>query len=430
MTHDPGQVARLLGRLAADRVRALSLAEQGLISAANFLALLAFARNFDAHDFGTFSFAWLTLQFVVNLQRSAVVVPFVIHTAEPGALVAEAPAWRRLNLWTTAFNAVALAGIAAALPLFAAPGWMSVAFLMAAVFVVPAFVYEFKRRWLIQIDRFGAAVAAAGTYAATQAVGVTAALATGSLWMAAAGFTLANVLAALVCALRTPRLPPPEAPPAFRPFLRRLAHFIGWSVMSNLAYNGYGHIPPLILGAMAGPVPVAVFTAVRNFTQPLSTLSTAIDNFDKPRAARALAADGPAGLRRALAHTTAAMAAFTLPYLALLVSFGGEMVNLVYGDRYGEPIHAIWWFAVIHVAVVFVYPVETALFILRRPDLLFRGRLVSAATGIGLCLALVPAWGLSGAMAGITGGIVASGLAAAFLLAREKPWTDAFPPPP
>mgnify|MGYP000886988948 CR=1 FL=1 len=430
MTHDPGQVARLLGRLAADRVRALSLVEQGLISAANFLALLALARNFDAHDFGTFSFAWLTLQFVVNLHRSAVVVPFVIHTAEPGALVAEAPAWRRLNLWITALNVAALAGIAAALPLFRAPDWMAAAFLMAAVFVVPAFVYEFKRRWLIQIDRFGTAVWAAATYAGVQAAGIGVALATGSLWAAVAGFTAANGTAALVCALRTPRMAWPEAPPAFVPFLRRLAHFIGWSVMSNLAYNGYGHIPPLILGAMAGPVPVAVFTAVRNFTQPLSTLSTAIDNFDKPRAARALAVDGPAGLRRALAHTTAAMAAFTLPYLALLVAFGSPAVELVYGDRYGDPVHAIWWFAAIHVAVVFVYPVETALFILRRPDLLFRGRLVSAATGIGLCLALVPYWGLSGAMAGITGGIVASGLAAAFLLAREKPWTDVSPPPP
>jgi hypothetical protein len=36
---------------------------------------------------------------------------------------------------------------------------------------------------------------------------------------------------------------------------------------------------------------------------------------------------------------------------------------------------------------------------------------------------MVPRWGLGGAMAGITGGIVVSGLTGAFLLAREKPWT-------
>lgn len=436
MTHAAGPVrplqrlGQLVGRLAADRVRALSLVEQGLISAANFAALLALARGFEAADFGTFSFAWLTLQFVVNLHRSAVVVPFVIHTAQPGVLAAEAPVWRRLNAWTTLVTAVGLGAVAGFLPAVAAPSWMSIAFLIAALFVTPAFTYEFRRRWLIQLDRFGAAVAAAGAYALLQLAGIAAAVATHSLWVAAAAFILANGGAILVCTLRMPRLPKPAEPPAFRPFLARLAHFIGWSVMSNLAYNGYGHIPPLILGALAGPVPVAVFTAIRNFTQPLSTLSTAIDNFDKPRAARALATDGPAGLRHALGQTGGALVAFTLPYLLVLVTFGDPIVGLVYGDRYGDPTHTLLWFAVIHVAVAFVYPVETALFLLRRPDLLFQGRLVSASVGIGLCLLLIPRWGLAGAMAGITGGIVASGLAATLLLLRKKPWIDPSPSRP
>ncbi|HSV29386.1 MAG TPA: hypothetical protein VLL76_07500, partial [Candidatus Omnitrophota bacterium] len=148
----------VVARLMSDRVRALSLAEQGLISAANFIALLMLARHFEAADFGTFSFGWLTLQFVVNIQRSAVVVPFVIHAAEPGALEAEGPAWRVLNWLTTALMTVALAAIALALPLFDAPEWMPAAFLIAAGFTGPAFVYEFKRRWLIQMDRYGAAV--------------------------------------------------------------------------------------------------------------------------------------------------------------------------------------------------------------------------------------------------------------------------------
>ena len=48
--------------------------------------------------------------------------------------------------------------------------------------------------------------------------------------------------------------------------------------------------------------------------------------------------------------------------------------------------------------------------------------MLSAVAGIGLCAALVPAWGLAGAMAGITAGIVVSGLAALALLLAEKPW--------
>lgn len=430
MTHEPGhglgpwtRFGHAFGRLATDRVRGLSLIEQGLLSGANFLALLTFARAFETVDFGTFSFAWLTLQFVLNIHRSAVVVPFVIHTAQPGRLEAEAPAWRQLNLITTALAAAILAVIGAALPPFGAPDWISLAFLLGAGFVVPSFFYEFKRRWLIQSDCYGAAVIAAAIYCVVQLAGIVAAILTESLWAAVAAFTLSNLVAALACALATPKMAPCAKPPAFRPFLRNLAHFISWSVMSNLAYNGYGHIPPLILGAMAGPVPVAVFTAIRNFTQPLSTLATAIDNFDKPRAARALAAQGIPGLKRSLTNTAAAMAAFTLPYLALLVLFGDTIVPWVYGKTYGDPTVALAWFAAAHVAIVLAYPLETALFLLRRPDLLFLGRMIAAAIGIALCVVLVPSWGLYGALAGITGGILASSLAAAFMLTRIQPWS-------
>ncbi|HTH17238.1 MAG TPA: lipopolysaccharide biosynthesis protein [Magnetospirillum sp.] len=418
-----GGVTTLVARIAGDRVRALSLIEQGLISGANFFALLLLARGFDADDFGTFSFAWLTLLFVVNIQRSAVVVPFVIHTAEPGVLQQEAPAWRRLSLWTTALSTVSLGLIAACLPLFKAPEWMETAFVMAAIFVTPTFAYEFRRRWLIQLDRFGTTVLAAATYATLYVAGIVVAVVTHRLELAAAAFLAANGGAALLCAILAPRLPPPDKPPEFGPFLRNLGHFIGWSVAANLAYNGYGHLPPLILGALAGPGPVALFQAMRNFTQPLSTAATAVDNFDKPRAARALAAHGVTGLRRALTHTTAAMAGMTLPYVVLLILLGDRLVNMLYGPRYGDPTLVLAWFAAVHVAVVFVYPLETALFLLRRPDLLFRGRVVSAVIGVALCFVLVPDWGLGGAMAGITGGIVGSGLAALFLLVREKPWT-------
>ncbi|CAA7625480.1 oligosaccharide flippase family protein [Magnetospirillum sp. UT-4] len=417
----------LLLRLAADRVRTLSLLEQGIISAANFVALLLLARHFDPRTFGAFSFAWLSLHFVLNLHRSAVVVPFVVHTADPAMLAAEAPAWRRLNALTTILAAAALGLAAAIVPAVGAPAWMSAALFTAAMFVPPAFVYEFRRRWLIQQERFGAAVAAAALYGGGMVGGVGWAVASGHIGAAMAGMTCANAGAALLCVILAPALPEPARTPAFAPFLRRLAHFIGWSVASNLAYNGYGHLPPLILGSLAGPAPVALFQAMRNFTQPLSTAATAIDNFDKPRAARALAAGGPAGLARALAHTTAAMAAMTLPYLVVLVAFGDTLVPLVYGARYGDPTPVLLWFAAVHVAVVFVYPLETAMVLLRRPDLLFFGRVGSAAVGIGLSLALVPTWGLGGAMAGITAGIVASGLGSLCLLLREKPW---MPKPP
>jgi O-antigen/teichoic acid export membrane protein len=413
----PSRLLGLLATLAGDPVRALSLAEQALISAANFLALLLLARAFDTVAFGVFSYAWLSLLFVVNLHRSAVVLPFVIHTPTPEALAAEAGAWRRLNSATALVFTIVLAAAALVPSLVGAPQWMARALLIAALLVGPSFFYEFRRRWLIQTDRYRHAVAAAGLYAALWLCGVAIAIHIHRIEAAAVALALAYGGAALFCTLVAQKLPGGGGQPPFLPFLARLRHFIGWSVMSNLAFNGYAHLPALLLGALAGPVPVAVYQAMRNFSQPLATLTTAIDNFDKPRAARAMALNGIAGLRRALGHTTAALAILAVPYLLVLVVWGDRLVELVYGQRYDGTLHVLWWFAALFVAGIATYPLETALFLLRRPDLLFRGRLVAAAAGTGLSLLLVPHWGVAGAMAAMIGGMMVSGIGAAILLA-------------
>lgn len=411
-----------LHNIASDRVRLLSLLEQGLQSGANFLALLILARGFSNDNFGTFSFAYLTLLFVMNIQRSMLIFPFVIHAAEHAVMVREAGLWKRLSFWTTALNGLLLLAVALALPQFGAPDWMQLAFMAAAIFVIPCFEYEFRRRFLIQQDLFGHSVTAALIYLIIYIGGVAWAVYAQELLYAFGAYAAANAVAALYCAIVSPKLPQPENPPKFRQFLTDLRHFIGWSVASNLAYNGYAHIPPLILGAMTGPGPVALFQAMRNFTQPLSVAATAVDNFDKPRAARAYAADGVKGLKRALGHTTMAMTIMTLPYLVLLLTASDWLVSLVYEDRYTQTLPVLAWFALVHVAILFVYPLETGLFLLRRPDLLFIGRILSAVTGVGLCFALIPHWGLNGAMAGILGGTIVSGLAAYVLMKREKPW--------
>ena len=96
---------------AADPVRLLSLFEQGLISGANFFALLVLARGFSTENFGLYSFAYISLQFLVNLHRAVVIVPFVIHTAQADSLSREGRRWRDLN---TAVAVASMIGVAAA----------------------------------------------------------------------------------------------------------------------------------------------------------------------------------------------------------------------------------------------------------------------------------------------------------------------------
>ncbi len=411
------RLLRGLGRVLGDRVRLLSLLEQAVLSGSNFLAILMLARGLSEEVFGTFSFAYISLLFMVNLHRSAVVVPFVIHTAPPQVLAAEGRLWRRLNLWSILVGCGLVgAGLAVAGPFL--PPWMGEAGLYLLLFLPLALSYEFIRRWAIQINDYGRVVLAAVAYASLMLGGAVVAVVRHDVLWAVGGYAAGNLVAAGFClpALRTGGGGKPDT--SFGQFLSGLAHFAGWSTASNLAYNAYYHLPPLILGVLAGPGPVGAYQALRNFTQPLFTLGTAVDNFDKPRAARAMAEEGLPGMRRQLGRTTTALFAMALPYCLLLAVFAPEALSLVYGDRYAGQVDVLWAWVLFGVVVMAVYPFETGLFLVRRADVLFRGRLVSALLGVGLAAAAIPHLGVLGAMLGLLSGTALSGFFAAYYLKK------------
>lgn len=419
-----GRLRRLVGLAnpVTDRVRLLSLVEQALLSLANFLGLLLLARHFRTTEFGMFSFAYLSLMLIVNVQRSLVVVPFIIHAAETDQLAREGRLWRKLNMLVTV-GCTAILGMASGLTAaVGGPGWLALAWLAAAIFVPASFVYEFFRRWAIQRHEYRRTVAAAGSYLVLFGSGTLIAVHLHSLPAAVAAFFAANAGAALMCRPR----PMAELPgPGFRAFLDDVAHFLGWSLLSNLAYNGYYYLPPLILGGLAGPLPVAVFQAMRNFSQPLNMLGTAVDNFDKPRAARAMVRHGVDGMWRQLLRTTGAMAVLGTPYMLVLVFFGHELIDLVYAQKYGDHVVVLHLWVLWHVLSMTAYPLETGLFVTRRPNLLFRGRIVAAAIGIATTAALATSLGVVGAMLGLISGTAVSAIVAFHYLRRVRREADA-----
>lgn len=392
-----------------DRVRLLSLLEQALISLANFAGLLALARAFGGAEFGLYSFAYLSLMLILNVQRSLVVVPFIIHSAEGDHLAREGRLWRRLNALVTLGCAALLAAAAAIVPIVGGPHWMAVALLASALFVPGSFAYEFFRRWAIQRHEYGRTVLAAGCYLVLFGAGILVAVKLHSLAAAVAALMVACGGAALICRPRPMAWLPG---PSFADFLHEIAGFLGWSLLSNLAYNGYYYLPPLILGALAGPLPVAVYQAMRNFTQPLNILGTAVDNFDKPRAARAMARQGIDGMWRQLLRTTVALVALGGPYMVLLAFFGEPLIGLVYADKYGDQVQILHLWILWNICSIAVYPLETALFVTRRPDLLFRGRMVAAVIGVGVTLIAAAPLGVVGTLYGLIGGTTVSGLMA------------------
>jgi O-antigen/teichoic acid export membrane protein len=154
------------------------------------------------------------------------------------------------------------------------------------------------------------------------------------------------------------------------------------------------------------------FAAVRNLTQPVNTLIGAIDNVDKPRAARAFSAGGFPDLFSSLWQTMGTLSLLGGGYLLLCAAGGGHVVNALYHERYGHAWGEVWMWCLIALAMMVAQPLESGLYVAQRTGALFMNRLISAMIGLGVAVATIPDWGVSGALLGVASGWLATAVLA------------------
>jgi O-antigen/teichoic acid export membrane protein len=103
-------------------------------------------------------------------------------------------------------------------------------------------------------------------------------------------------------------------------------------------------------------------------------------------------------MRRQLWRTMRAMLTVAAPYMLVVIPLAKPGLSLVYADRYAGYEHILYLWMVLWVASVTAYPLETGLMLARRPDLLFRSRLMAAIGCLSFCAFSVPRWGIEGTM--------------------------------
>jgi O-antigen/teichoic acid export membrane protein len=175
-----------------------------------------------------------------------------------------------------------------------------------------------------------------------------------------------------------------------------------------------------ILAAIAGPSAVGAYAAVRTLTQPVGTLIQAIDTVDKPRAGRAYAERGINGLWVVIRKSWAWLIALSLPYLVAISYFSSEVLAIAYGDRYADVSGLVVLWSAVMLVMLFTQPLETGLYVIRRPDLLFKGRAVSAVLVLSATPFLISAWSASGALSALILGWSLAGLFAGLQLIAAR----------
>jgi O-antigen/teichoic acid export membrane protein len=404
-TAAPPPARRMPRRLAA-------LIEQAATSGANLLAFVVLARQLSAEHWGVFGFAYAVLLFAQGFQRALVTIPMIPFTAHAPGWAPARMRWARANTRLVLVAAALLALLAAALQALGA-SWPALALAMATLLLPLALAQEFARRAAVQEERFGLLALMGLAYALPMllvaALGPTLHPALGPAlhpalgpalhpaWMAAAalGSGLAGAALLYRVVARQALWPWPRGEGLQ---VQGYGGFAGWALGSHLGYSGYNFGIQALLAAVAGPAAVGAFHACRTLVQPVTVLQLAMDNIDKPRAAAAWSQQGAAGLKRVLWRSLAWVALPSLPFLAVVALAAGPLLVLLYGPTYAgaQAVVAAW--CGVAACSLLSQPVESGLYVARRPRALFVARALAALASLAAAWPLVQAHGAAGAL--------------------------------
>lgn len=370
--------------------------DQFSLSGLNFISILLIARVATKLDFASYSLALALWAFFVSLQRTVIVLPMMVahsdHEFEqiPGK-------WIYVNL---GFVAIMTMGLFAAWRWFlhTGNGFFAEAMQLSLIVNPPMLIFEFSRRLMYQIERNLDASLYAAIVAACYTVGIgVSVFHTHSALPAILGMGAGGLAAALLAfAMHWREFGAPSLA-GYRQ-LGRLAPPTTWHFLSFLAHSTFNTALPIVVAAFGTPAAVAALTATRNLTNPMLTISTAVDSFEKPRSGRAFREGGMKALRAATNRTRRFLMLINIPFVIALSAGAGALVHLMRGGGHPDYVYLIYiWLGVV-TTILINQPYETALIIQRKTAVLFWSKLAGGAVMLVGVVTLVPRYGAFGAL--------------------------------
>ena len=387
---------------AGKAARLYALADQGSSGIANIIAFALLGRALPTAEFGAIGMMIGVHYFIAGFHRSAVVLPFTTdHRAGPEDVSARAEnsAWWWLGIVLTLLLSLAT-GLAAFLVGIAGQTmpswrWLATPLLLAALITPAMLLWEFARRWLYKIERADmVSICSLAYFLLLPTVAWWASRHAPSAFAGAAAWIAAS-FGALLIALPTLAPAAPDRPVLARLVRDNRAH-ASWLAATNLPYAVYSSASVVVLiGLLVGSVAAAVFSAARTLTNPAMSIVTAIDSIDKPRAARAFAQDGMAGLRSVVRRSRVSIALATGLYLGLVALFATQLIAFVFKGHYAGLEREVRLLALGFFLFGLNLPSETMLIVLRAGRTMLTVRTVTALATIA-ALAIGATHGVAG----------------------------------
>ncbi|MPZ48776.1 MAG: hypothetical protein GEU75_05590 [Dehalococcoidia bacterium] len=411
-----------LGREAGSA--AWGIADQALISLANFLTMLLLARSLDPSGFGSFVVVYTVLLFVTSIQMTLITRPHNVLAAglqadDYGSYTSGALAGQALLALLFTATALLAAGIAFALGAGLAP------LLLALAAVVFAWqMQEFARQlqytrrradqaFAYDFIRYGGAVSLIALLWHLDSLTSETALHSLAL---TAGLSALYGLRRLDLRLGS-----------WRPVFRRNWVLVRWTFADCAGQWLSVELYPFLLAALSGVSATGAAKAVQTLVAPSHVVMNAFEAFLVPRAARAVSRGGKKAML-AFLIPIAALAALPLVAFWLLISLlGSQIIGFVYGDAYAGYAPMIWVCVAGYLALYTVQAQSLALLVLGEVKAIFAARVVSVALTLTLGIVFVTQWGAYGAFGGVLVSLAAMSGVLAWRLSKageEAIWTS------
>jgi len=379
------------------------LADQTLISVANFGTIIILARALSSSEFGAFVLAYTALLFLNGIQTALVTQPHNVlgQNRQEGDYIRYTS--------STALGQVVFSAILSVVALVSALAAAKFASHAAAILLAlaPAIIawqlQEFVRRVLYTEGRLVTAFAVDVVSYAGQV---------GAL-LGLVSFTEINAASALYAAGATSAVGGAFGAWKIRRSLRRCADWAAlkenwifgkWLAAALAASWLAGQLYIYLTAAMRGATSAGVLRAAQICLGPLNTFLLFLFTILPIRYARTRRRAGDAGLHQALILTYVATAPLVLIYCLAVAIFASPILRLLYGTSYSRYGNVVVLFSVYYFVLHPVYLLTSALSAKRWTRPLFTGNLYAAALGVVAGWLVILAWGVNGAVVGMIAG--------------------------
>ena len=380
-----------------------AIADQGVVSLANFLTGVILARTLSPDQFGLYTLGLTVILLVLELQTTVTTTPYMVLSPHL-APEAKATYLGSTSAHQAGLGAIVAIGLVITGGLLEILGSSALGRVMLVLGLVSSFILfrDFVRRIDFAHLKPDSALLLDTVVTVLQLGGLLVLSRTGGLTVARS-FLVIGVAAGIpaVVWVTAKRDGIRFSMSSMALDLKRNWQFGRWLLMSGSLWSLTLYLYPWLLAVMHGTSATAVWAVGVGVVAVGNPLLLGYQNHLGPRIMESYARKDADALRQTVARGSRIYAAIMSPLVFGLAVFGGTLAPLIYGDSYSGNGWLIGLLAVNLLVSAMAYPYSRGLFAIERADVDFKINLVALASlilvGVWLVQLLGPvgaAWGM------------------------------------